>query len=595
MKTKDQVLKQVYESIELFYQDDNKTFGKKNKPRNEEPTMFDIMKWPRQQDEPWDFKKKIQVEKEPETKKVTARINHENQHWQTENKDNFRKIEKLKVDDSQIYVQKLDEKTIKNIAKSCECQNSKAQQANQPQQYQQQEDLDNQYKLPLKWNPKQQSAYRDNYQVKDIKDQNELIYQLEQNNQNFKGQYKVVHPQGGFYYEESKKEEEDVVSSEEEDEEVNDQQNDDQVKKMTTKFIKKAKTLDPNNPEDAEKLKRRQERIKKFNGETRWIADSAFTTYFGKPAWGPYGYNNVNPTVGGVIYGQHLLSHNVQPHRNRNDPYYIQTYQNALRKGAAVANVEPEPPRNCREEDRLNPEQVEALKSRNPLTPQPYQDLKKQLDSKGKQVIPEFSIKKPDLSNTLRFASEAGSVQGEQLQQENKKSQQKIKRPQSALDNRTQKSQNENKSKISNDQKTKDSKKKLDKKVQMQSESNLKVDDQLAIPDKASNKFIEELKQKKEKANRLTCKVNEINPSLLKKSPRQEQKNQITADLQEVKSFDDKNPPPNYLQSLDPIELNPKNYKGVPSDWLHRIPFAGKKQEIIKNGQQTKECFDYGF
>ena len=33
---------------------------------------------------------------------------------------------------------------------------------------------------------------------------------------------------------------------------------------MTTKFIKKAKTLDPNNPDDAEKLKRRKDRIKKF-------------------------------------------------------------------------------------------------------------------------------------------------------------------------------------------------------------------------------------------------------------------------------------------------------------------------------------------
>ncbi|CAD8105213.1 unnamed protein product [Paramecium sonneborni] len=589
MKNKDQVLKQVYEN-------DNKTFGKKNKPRNEEPNMFDIMKWPREQDEPWDFKKKILVEREPETKKVTARINHENQHWQTENKDNFRKIEKLKVDDSQIYVQKLDEKTIKNIAKSCECQNNKPQQSNQPQQYSEQDDCNNQYKLPLQWNPKQQSAYRDNYQVKDIKDQNELMYQLEQNNKNFKGQYKVSHPQSGFYYEESKKEEDDVVSSEEEEEEVNDQENDGQVKKMTTKFMKKAKSLDPNNPEDAEKLKRRKERIKKFQGETRWIADSAFTTYFGKPAWGPYGYNNIKPAVGGIIYGQHLLSHNVQPHRNKNDPYYIQTYQNALRKGAAVANVEPEPPRNCREEDRLNPEQVQSLKSRNPLTPQPYQELKKQLDSNGKQVIPDLSIKKPDLSNTLRFASEAGSIQGEPNNiQQNQKIEQKTKRPQSAIDNRTQKSINENKSKISNDQKTKDSKKKQDKKVQIQSESKLKVDDQLAIPDKANNKFIEELKQKKEKANRLTCKVNEINPSLLKQSPKQEQKNQITADLQEVKQFDDKNPPPNYLQQLDPIELNPKNYKGVPSDWLHRIPFAGKKQEIIRNGQQTKECFDYGY
>ncbi|CAD8169438.1 unnamed protein product [Paramecium octaurelia] len=590
MKNKEQVLKQVYEN-------ENKVFGKKNKPRNQEPNMFDMMKWPVEQDEPWDFKKKIQVEREPETKKLITRINHENQPWLTENKDNFRKIEKLKVEDSQILVQKLDEKTIKNIAKSCDCRNPQ-QQPNPSIQLQ--EVQNNQYKLPVQWNPKVQTAYRDNYLIKDIKDTNELMYQLEQNNKNFKGEYKVQHPFSGFYYEESKKDEEEIISSEEED--LENEQDEDQQKKMNTKFIKKAKTLDPNDPEDAAKLQRRKDRIKKFQGETRWIADSAFTTYFGKPAWGPYGFNNINPSVGGIVYGQHMLSHNVQPHRNKNDPFFIQTYQNALRKGAAVANVEPEPPRNCREEDRLNPEQVEAQKQRNQLTPQPYSELKKQLESKGKSTIPEFNIKKPDLTNTLRFASEAGSVQGEsQIQEKSVKQQRKEKgdkRPQSVIDNRTQHSQKDkedNKSKISNDQKTKESKKKKDKKVQIQSESKLQVDDQLAIPDKANNKFIEELKHKKEKANRLTCKVNEINPSLLKSSPKQEQKKQITNDLQEVKSFDDKNPPANYLQQLDPIELNPKNYKGVPADWLHRIPFAGKKQEIIKNGQQTKECFDYGF
>ncbi|CAD8109874.1 unnamed protein product [Paramecium sonneborni] len=590
MKNKEQVLKQVYEN-------ENKVFGKKNKPRNQEPNMFDIMKWPVEQDEPWDFKKKIQVEKEPETKKLITRINHENQHWLTENKDNFRNIEKLKIDDSQILVQKLDEKTIKNIAQQCDC-NDVQKQPNQ--QINLQEDQNIQYKLPVQWNPKLQTAYRDNYLVKDIKDTNELMYQLEQNNKNFKGQYKVQHPFGGFYYDDSKKDEEEIISSEEEDQE-NDQEEDQQQKKMTTKFIRKAKTLDPNDPEDAAKLQRRKDRIKKFQGETRWIADTAFTTYFGKPAWGPYGFNNINPSVGGIVYGQHMLSHNVQPHRNKNDPYYIQTYQNALRKGAAVANVEPEPPRNCREQDRLNPEQVEAQKQRNQLTPQPFSQLKKQIDSKGKSTIPEFNIKKPDLTNTLRFASEAGSIQGEsQIQDKSQKQpkQKGSKRPSSAIDNRASKSQkdkDENKSKLSNDQKTKESKKKQDKKVQIQSESKLQIDDQLAIPDKANNKFIEELKQKKEKANRLTCKVNEINPSLLKSSPRQEQKQQVTSQLQEIKSFDDKNPPANYLQQLDPIELNPKNYKGVPADWLHRIPFAGKKQEIIKNGQQTRDCFDYGF
>jgi len=32
------------------------------------------------------------------------------------------------------------------------------------------------------------------------------------------------------------------------------------------------------------------------NATTRWLADSAFTTYFGKPAFHPYGRGNVAPT-----------------------------------------------------------------------------------------------------------------------------------------------------------------------------------------------------------------------------------------------------------------------------------------------------------
>lgn len=62
--------------------------------------MFDLMKWPQLQDEPWDFKKKVTPDKEPEAKKITTRINHENSDWLTENKDNFRKIETVKVEDS---------------------------------------------------------------------------------------------------------------------------------------------------------------------------------------------------------------------------------------------------------------------------------------------------------------------------------------------------------------------------------------------------------------------------------------------------------------------------------------------------------------
>jgi hypothetical protein len=39
-------------------------------------------------------------------------------------------------------------------------------------------------------------------------------------------------------------------------------------------------------------LKLKQDEI---NATTRWLADSAFTTYFGKPAFHAYGKGNVNP------------------------------------------------------------------------------------------------------------------------------------------------------------------------------------------------------------------------------------------------------------------------------------------------------------
>jgi hypothetical protein len=75
-----------------------------------------------------------------------------------------------------------------------------------------------------------------------------------------------------------------------------------------------------------------------------------------------------------------------------------------------VAEVIPEPPRNCREEDRLNPEQVEELKRRNPLTALPFEDVKKTItDTRGRVQVTDLHIKKPDLVNSLRFASEDGS------------------------------------------------------------------------------------------------------------------------------------------------------------------------------------------
>ena len=46
-----------------------------------------------------------------------------------------------------------------------------------------------------------------------------------------------------------------------------------------------------------------------INSTTRWLADSAFTTYFGKPAFHAYGKGNVKPTNSNSKY----LTHNVNP------------------------------------------------------------------------------------------------------------------------------------------------------------------------------------------------------------------------------------------------------------------------------------------
>ena len=36
---------------------------------------------------------------------------------------------------------------------------------------------------------------------------------------------------------------------------------------------------------------------------TRWLPNSAFQTYFGKPAFENYGMGNINPPTGGLVYG----------------------------------------------------------------------------------------------------------------------------------------------------------------------------------------------------------------------------------------------------------------------------------------------------
>ena len=63
-------------------------------------------------------------------------------------------------------------------------------------------------------------------------------------------------------------------------------------------------------------------RIANLNSTTRWLPDSAFTTYFGKPAFHLYGKGNTNPAVGGNVYGQYMLTHNVNPESGEHLPQF---------------------------------------------------------------------------------------------------------------------------------------------------------------------------------------------------------------------------------------------------------------------------------
>jgi len=63
-----------------------------------------------------------------------------------------------------------------------------------------------------------------------------------------------------------------------------------------------------------------REKMKKLKLEGRLLPDSAMTTYFGKPAFHTYGNGNVRPASGGLVYGQYLKTHNINPHSGENKP-----------------------------------------------------------------------------------------------------------------------------------------------------------------------------------------------------------------------------------------------------------------------------------
>jgi hypothetical protein len=141
----------------------------------------------------------------------------------------------------------------------------------------------------------------------------------------------------------------------------------------------------------------------------------------GKPVFHAYGKGNRNPTVGGIVYGHYMLTHNINPHRRPNCPTYFQVYNSAHNK--AFENGEPklEPTRDLPKPVELTKEELEDLKTRNPIMPgEPARNMKrhvKQLDLMkevcfaSKHSTPAPSEFVTEDGNTSRRSSRRKSVE----------------------------------------------------------------------------------------------------------------------------------------------------------------------------------------
>ena len=108
-------------------------------------------------------------------------------------------------------------------------------------------------------------------------------------------------------------------------------------KKISSKNLKAVETAEAiramknkRRAQTAQQRKNIEARIAEMKIVSRWLPDSALTTYFGKPAFHPYGNGNTQPTVGGTIYGNYLKTHNVNPHSGDNIPEFKQVFERAI-------------------------------------------------------------------------------------------------------------------------------------------------------------------------------------------------------------------------------------------------------------------------
>lgn len=134
---------------------------------------------------------------------------------------------------------------------------------------------------------------------------------------------------------------------------------------QTAGKVRSRKTTENSQKKPAGPTKTQLERLKKFYNTTRWLPNSAFTTFFGKPAFENYGYGNTNPVYGGLFYGNYMLSHNMNPIDGDNHPPEKQVYSSAMMKSLQRQAIRrPSPPRKIPDEIRNTPEELQEINTR---------------------------------------------------------------------------------------------------------------------------------------------------------------------------------------------------------------------------------------
>jgi len=81
------------QTLQKCIEDEDKTYGTKNKPRQQEPSMFELLSWKDDNEGLFNYTKKDKevIESNP-ANKLKYKINKSQSHWVTENMDQFRKF-----------------------------------------------------------------------------------------------------------------------------------------------------------------------------------------------------------------------------------------------------------------------------------------------------------------------------------------------------------------------------------------------------------------------------------------------------------------------------------------------------------------------